>query len=492
MVARQSFRPGLWASYAGCLVFASPIFLFAFLPIALAMYHCSPRRTRNLTLLVLSLIFYGWGEHEWVLVMLASIVFNWLGALAIGRWRERRHIGLILGGIVAVNITALACFKYEAFMVGNLSVLLEALGLQALPPVESHLPLGISFFTFHAISYVVDVRRGQSRALANPLDTALYFALFPQLIAGPIIRYHYIEEQLRERSAALVDVAAGVERFVTGLAKKVLIANVAGRCADNIFELAPTELGFGTAWVGVIAYAIQIYFDFSGYSDMAIGLGRMFGFRFPENFNYPYASRSLTEFWRRWHISLSSWFRDYVYVPLGGNRVSARRTYVNLVSVFLLCGLWHGASWNFVIWGALHGLFLVLERSAFSRVLGAAPRVLQHGYTLLVVCVGWVLFRAPDLGAAGRFLWAMSGAAGGAPASHRVTLFVTPAVLVAGVLAGAFATPALRTWAEAIVAPARAEAMRRWLGVPVMALLLTLSASHLATSSYNPFIYFRF
>jgi len=444
---------------------------------------------RNAVLLGLSLLFYGWGERQWMIVMIASIAFNWLGALAVDRWRERWSQRWVLALVVGVNLAALAYFKYAGFALRTLNELLGALGLRELAAVEPHLPLGISFFTFHAISYVVDVYRRQSRALENPLDTALYFALFPQLIAGPIIRYHYIEDQLRERAARLVDVARGIERFVTGLAKKVLIANVAARCADQIFALDPQNLGFGTAWVGVLAYTIQIYFDFSGYSDMAIGLGGMFGFKFPENFNYPYTSRSVTEFWRRWHMSLSSWFRDYVYIPLGGNRLSAGRTYFNLGAVFLLCGLWHGASWTFVIWGALHGLFLVLERAFLGRPLAVLPRALQHAYTLLVVCIGWVFFRAPDLQTAGNFLWAMSGAAGVSRASHPVSLFVTPAVQLAAVAALLFAVPlvphVLGVWGKK-------DQARLWLGVPVMAVLLMLCVSHLATTSYNPFIYFRF
>jgi len=463
--------------------------LFAFLPVGLAFYHLTPRRMRNAALLALSLIFYAWGERQWMIVMLASIAFNWLGALAVDRRREQPDARWVLAAVITVNLAALGYFKYANFAIESLSALFEAAGMAKLEPLDQHLPLGISFFTFHAISYVVDVYRQQSRALRNPLDTALYFALFPQLIAGPIIRYHYIEGQLRERAAHLVDVARGIERFVTGLAKKVLIANVAARCADGIFNLDPQYLGFGTAWVGVLAYAVQIYFDFSGYSDMAIGLGGMFGFKFPENFDYPYASRSVTEFWRRWHMSLSSWFRDYVYIPLGGNRVSAGRTYVNLVAVFLLCGLWHGASWNFVIWGALHGLFLVLERAGLGRRLELLPRALQHGYTLLVVCIGWVFFRAPDLHTAGNVLWAMTGAAGASRPSHPVFLFVTPAVQVAAVAAALFATPLVP---RLLTSSGTRATLRTWLGVPVTALLLVLCASYLATTTYNPFIYFRF
>jgi len=478
------------------VVFASPLFLFAFLPFALALYYLTPNRARNASLLGLSLVFYAWGEREWVAVMLLSVAFNWLGAILVdglsGRALQQKWL---VSGLVALNLAALIFFKYADFAIENLNHVLGWLGSGKLSPAGLHLPLGISFFTFHAISYVVDVYRGQSRALKNPLDTALYIALFPQLIAGPIIRYHYIEEQLRRRSPALSDMAYGVQRFVWGLAKKVLIANVVARAADSVFALPPEQLSFGVAWLGVVAYALQIYFDFSGYSDMAIGLGSMFGFRFPENFNHPYVSRSITEFWRRWHISLSSWFRDYVYIPLGGNRVSNVRTYVNLISVFLLCGLWHGASWTFVIWGALHGAFLVLERAGLGSKLAALPRPLQHGYALLVVCVGWVFFRAADLPQAMAFLKAMLGASGFTQPGYPIALFATPAVVFAGALGVLFSAPAPSFAARFFDAKATEQlpgALARSLAVVVTLLLFTLSAASLATHTYNPFIYFRF
>ena len=475
------------------MVFASPLFLFAFLPFALALYYVAPRRVRNFALLCLSLAFYAWGERGWTVVMLASIAFNWVAALVLDAWQSesRQARTRLLAAIIGVNIAALATFKYADFAVANLNVMLDALGFRALPPPKLHLPLGISFFTFHAISYVVDVFRKQSKALANPLDTALYIVLFPQLIAGPIIRYHYIEEQLRTRSPTLTEVAYGVERFMTGLAKKVLIANVAARCADAVFALQPAQLGFGNAWAGVLAYAVQIYFDFSGYSDMAVGLGSMFGFRFPENFAHPYASRSVTEFWRRWHISLSSWFRDYVYIPLGGNRVGPWRTYANLAAVFLLCGLWHGASWNFVIWGALHGAFLIVERSSLGRLVEAAPFAVRHLYTLGVVCVAWVFFRAPDLTSAGHVLAAMSGARGASPASHPVWLFVSPAVAWALPIGALLSLPVV-PWLEERAAGGGLTRMWRGMLVPVSVCLFVLSTSYLAKDAYNPFIYFRF
>ena len=477
------------------MVFASTIFLFGFLPLALALYFSTPNRARNFTLLCASLAFYTWGEHEWVLVMLASTALNWLGAILVEGQSGRKTQKWLLGALIGINLGALAVFKYGGFAIENANRLLSLCGVAAFRPLELHLPLDISFFTFHAISYVVDVYRGQSRALKNPLDTALYIALFPQLIAGPIIRYHYIEEQLQKRRPSLSDMGYGVQRFILGLAKKVLIANVVARCADSAFELAPEQLGFGVAWVGVIAYALQIYFDFSGYSDMAIGLGSMFGFRFPENFDFPYVSQSITEFWRRWHISLSSWFRDYLYIPLGGNRVSKARTYLNLVVVFLLCGLWHGASFNFIIWGALHGAFLVLERTRYGAFLRAAPRALRHALTLLVVCVGWVFFRAADLGSALVFLRAMSGAAGGARLGYPVALFLTPAVAFAAVWGVLFSTP-IAALAKQLIEKREALRFRAWawpaLSVCTLLFLFVISAAFLASRTYNPFIYFRF
>lgn len=477
------------------MVFASLLFLFAFLPLALALSYVTPRRARNFTLLVLSLTFYAWGEQRWVAVMLASIALNWLGALLVERARGSRKQRWLLGTIIALDLGALAGFKYASFAVENLNVLLRSLHLGELSPVEPHLPLGISFFTFHAISYVVDVYRGQSRALKNPLDTALYIALFPQLIAGPIIRYHYIEEQLRARTWTLSGFDFGVRRFSLGLAKKVLIANVVARCADDVFRIPLDQLSFGLAWVGIMAYTLQIYFDFSGYSDMAIGLGSMFGFRFPENFDHPYSSRSVTEFWRRWHISLSAWFRDYLYIPLGGNRVSTRRTYLNLVVVFLLCGLWHGASWTFVSWGALHGALLVLERTRFGKLLEGAPSVLRHFYTLLAVCIAWVLFRAPDLASAFGYLKAMAGASQFSNSAHPVASVLSPVVAIAGCVGVVASAPLLRGMTRVQASGAFSAfppSALRWLSFSVQILLLGLSTTQLAASTHNPFIYFRF
>jgi len=359
------------------------------------------------------------------------------------------------------------------------------------------LPIGISFFTFHAISYVVDVYRGDATAQKSPVHAALYLLLFPQLIAGPIIRYRDIADQLARRWVTADDFAYGIRRFVIGLAKKVLIANVVAGPADQIFGLPTSQLDPGRAWLGIVCYTLQIYFDFSGYSDMAIGLGRMFGFRFPENFRWPYIAESVQGFWRRWHMSLSTWFRDYLYVPLGGNRVSPVRTYVNLVVVFFLCGLWHGASWTFVVWGLYHGTFLVVERLGLAEALERVWRPLRHVYLLVVVMIGWVFFRAETLTGAIGFLRAMAGARATAPTIYTLGWYLTPELwiaLVAGAIGSMPIVPALaaaRGRTGQTPAPGAATTYPAFSTVALMALLVA-SIVHIAARTYNPFIYFRF
>ncbi len=390
------------------MVFASPIFLFLFLPATLAAYFAVPRGWRNGVLLAASLVFYAWGEAPYVVLVLGSVAFNFAIGGAIGRADDPpvRRRWLAVG--VAGNLTVLAIFKYADFAIGNVNVLAPLLAITPLAIAAIPLPLGISFFTFHAISYIVDVHKRNANAEDNLPRFALYILLFPQLIAGPIIRWRDIADQLPSRPQRMADFAWGARRFVLGLGKKVLIANTLGRTADQIFALPAAELTMPLAWLGLVCYTLQIYFDFSGYSDMAIGLMRMFGFRILENFNYPYIASSIREFWRRWHISLSNWFRDYLYIPLGGNQRGRRRAYANLVIVFLLCGLWHGASWPFVLWGAWHGIFLVLERAGFDRVL-ARTGPFAHLYALLAVMGGWVLFRCETLPQALSFYAALAG-----------------------------------------------------------------------------------
>jgi alginate O-acetyltransferase complex protein AlgI len=481
------------------MLFSSPIFLFLFLPVVLWSYVLTPRPLKNTLLLVASLLFYAWGERAYVLVMLASIAWNYAFGLLVDHFHGRRAAWWVLTAAVGGNLLMLVAMKYANFIVDNVNPLLVRTGwIIDLPPV--HLPIGISFFTFQAISYVVDVYRRDAKAQKNPAGVALYIAFFPQLIAGPIVRYRNVASELVQRRMRLKDFSDGVVRFSIGLGKKVLIANTLAVPADQIFAIPSNELPTAVAWLGIVCYSFQIYFDFSGYSDMAIGLGRMFGFHFARNFNYPYISRSVTEFWRRWHISLSNWFRDYVYIPLGGNRCAAWKVYRNLLIVFLLCGLWHGAAWQFVAWGALHGCFLVVERLGFARLLAYLPRVVGHAYLLLAIAVGWVFFRATDLGQATNFLSSMGGLATGDAAVHSVARYLANDVSTALVAATIGSLPILP---RALLAYRRLERQWRPIAIPLqlarytgrlaaVASILVASAVQLAAGTYNPFIYFQF
>lgn len=484
------------------MVFSSPIFLFLFLPVVLTVYFCLPGlRLRNGWLLAVSLIFYAWGEVAFLFLLLASTIINYF----LGRWLDKvgelRRRRLIVSLAVALNIGLLAFFKYSNFAVENFNALLLSAGAPLIQIDPVRLPIGISFFTFHALSYVIDIYRRKTPSAKNPGDTALYIFFFPQLIAGPILRWSGIAPQLEQRTVSLDGFADGIRRFVTGLAKKMIIANAVAVPADQIFGLAPGELTPALAWLGVTCYTLQIYFDFSGYSDMAVGLGKMFGFQFLENFNYPYVAQSIRDFWRRWHISLSSWFRDYLYIPLGGNRCSAARNHFNLVLVFFLCGLWHGASWTFAIWGLYHGAFLVLERTKLGEAIDAMPRPVRHGYTILVIMIGWVFFRADSLAQATAFLSHMAGlnasTLGGQPIARYVTNQLIFA-LAAGVIFSTPIWPKVKEWGnqrlQATRTPARlAFSVGAGIIEPLLLIgLLLVSAAWLAGSTYNPFIYFRF
>jgi len=489
------------------VLFTEPVFLFIFLPVLLAL-HVVPRPAwRNGLLLAASVIFYARGGGEFTWFLAASILLNYWAAIVIDRYRDERAGRRLLILTVAANVTALGVFKYADFAVGNINAALRSVGAAPVPLPGLALPIGISFFTFHAVSYVVDVYRKDAAAQKGPVQAALYLLLFPQLIAGPIVRYREIADQLARRRASMDDLAAGIQRFVIGLGKKMLVANVVAVPVDRIFAMPADQLTAGHAWLAMACYTIQIYFDFSGYSDMAIGLARMFGFRFPENFRHPYSARSVQDFWRRWHISLSAWFRDYVYVPLGGNRGTPRRTYLNLVTVFFLCGLWHGASWTFVVWGLYHGLFLVLERSGAADWLDARPAALGRVYTVLVVLVGWVFFRADSMTAAAGMLRAMAGASPALPTPFGAGWYLTPEValaLAAGAVGSMPWVPAVRARLRGIPAVdgpratgARADASALgWVpsfGVTAALWVVLLgSLSLVAARTYNPFIYFRF
>lgn len=483
------------------MVFSSTVFVFLFLPVVLGLYACVRRELRNLLLLLASLLFYAWGEGFFVLIMLASIVLNYGLGLWIDQVRESRLARLVAALAVIINIGLLGCYKYANFLVDNLNVFLGVIGVPAIKLASVHLPIGISFFTFQALSYVIDVYRRESPVQKNPTHLALYVAFFPQLIAGPIVRYTDIAAQLAERTVTLDGFALGVRRFIIGLGKKVLVANSVAVAADQIFAIPPSQLTLHLAWLGIVCYTLQIYFDFSGYSDMAIGMGHMFGFHFLENFNYPYISQSLKDFWRRWHISLSTWFRDYLYISLGGNRCAPLRVYVNLVIVFFLCGLWHGASWTFVIWGLFHGVFLVGERLGLEKWLASSPAPLRHGYVMGVVMVGWVVFRADTLSHALSFLAAMGGFGRGDGIEYHAGLYLDTRLALALVVGVVGALPLLplitSAWQRATASDTSPVALVvdsvLTVGSTVgLGFIFLGSAMALLAGTHNPFIYFRF
>ena len=460
------------------MIFSSTVFLFLFLPVVLLVQMVIPQKhmkVKNILLLAASLLFYAWGEPKNVLLMLFSILCNYFIGLGMGKWEEKpekRRMLLILS--LVINLGVLFFFKYFNFVTGGIFP-------------EIALPIGISFFTFQIMSYTIDVYRGDEQPQRSLLQLALYISLFPQLIAGPIVRYGDIARQLTDRVITPEKTARGMIRFAMGLAKKVILSNTVAVLADTIFAL-DSQLPGATAWLGVVSYALQIYFDFSGYSDMAIGMGHMFGFDFLENFNYPYISCSVREFWRRWHISLSTWFRDYLYIPLGGSRKGQLRTYLNLLIVFAATGLWHGASWNFLVWGLYHGAFLVLERVGFGKVLEKLPRAVGWIYTMVVVLIGWVFFRGETLGQAIAYLASMFrfGGLGHAMAQFsNLSFFITLAAMV-------LCTP-VWPWlkGKADSRPAGQRIMLVCEGV-IMAALVMASVLFLSGADYNPFIYFRF
>jgi len=467
------------------MVFSSITFLFYFLPIFLVLYFVTPTtQGKNAITLVFSLIFYAWGEPQFIVVLLFSIAFNFLAARAIDD-REGPARKAALAVAVTGNLLVLAIFKYGNFVTGNLAGLLAPLGL-AVATTNIHLPLGISFFTFHCLSYVIDIYRRRFRANRNPIDIALYISLFPQLVAGPIVRYKTVARQLDARKFTFGRASVGARIFIVGLAQKVLVADVVAPLVQVAFDQLPHR-SLVEAWIGLIAYTVQIYFDFAGYSNMAIGLGIVLGFTFPRNFRMPYTSLSITEFWRRWHMSLSSWLRDYLYIPLGGNRGSNAQTYRNLVMVFLLCGLWHGANWTFVLWGAWHGAFLVIERLGLGSALARLQTPARWAYALIAVMGGWVLFRSADLSNAIGYYASLVGRNGLSEISfdmHDALNDRAIMTLIIGcVLAVAPRWPARWSAPFAVRAPA---------DVALTFALLIFSMITVAAGTYSPFLYFRF
>ena len=464
------------------MVFSSLTFLFAFLPIALIGWYVLPKKLRIGFLLLVSLVFYAWGEPLYVLLMIGSILVNWAIGLLMDRAQRTKKLWLIVS--VVLNLSLLFVFKYTGFLWNTVR------GLFAAPLAEKtvsiRLPIGISFFTFQIMSYVIDLYRGKTRVQKNPIKFGAYVSMFPQLIAGPIVRYVDIEAQLDAPERSIEGFSEGVRQFTVGLSKKVLLANAVGVLFAELSS-HPGENGMLGAWVGLFAYTFQIYFDFSGYSDMACGLGRMLGFRFMKNFDYPYVSESITDFWRRWHISLSTWFREYVYIPLGGNRKGRARQVLNLLIVWALTGLWHGASWNFVLWGVYYGVLLILEKLFLGRAVAKLPKVLRHVYAMLIVAIGWGIFTFTDFSALTTYFGSLIGV------GNRGVLTDVGAAWCLGYL------PTLLVCAVAST-PLAANLMKkcerfRWFRpaqlIGTFALLLLCFAA-LASESYNPFIYFRF
>lgn len=467
------------------MLFSSLTFLHIFLPSVLVFYFLSSREARNYILLVASIIFYAWGEPLYLAMMLFTITANYAGAIAIESMRTPGGKKAALWLAVIVDLGFLFYFKYFNFFVSNLN----RMEVFDIPFIEVIMPIGISFYTFQAMSYLIDVYRGEVRAQRDFYKLALYISLFPQLVAGPIVKYHDVYEEINSRRESFDRFVMGLKRFIIGLAKKVLLANTIGAVVDVIFALPVEELSASVAWMGIISYTLQLYFDFSGYSDMAIGLGHMFGFRFLENFNYPYVSKSVTEFWRRWHISLSTWFKQYLYIPLGGNRVSKPRQYLNLFIVFLATGFWHGASWSFVLWGVWNGIFIILEkmtnftRETESRLVNA----LKHVYGYVIFTLGLVIFRADDLPYAWGYLRLMLG--GLETSAENGIGYYADNFFIAAFLVGA---PASIGLFKNILEWGNRTTLRTWIVNIYLIALYLLTFLCLAGSTYNPFIYFRF
>lgn len=468
------------------MLFSSIVFLFTFLPAVMILYYLLPVRFRNVILLLASLVFYAWGEPVYLFLMLLSILFNYFSGLDIARnLQDKRAAKRSLVFNLIINLAVLGFFKYEGFLLDTLNGILPVhISYHALP-----LPIGISFYTFQILSYIIDVYRGNVKVQTNLPNFALYVTMFPQLIAGPIVQYADVDEQLASREVSRTKFGEGSMYFIRGLAKKVLLANTSGMIFTEVSGLAKGNIAVVTAWLGAFAYMFQIYFDFSGYSDMAIGLGKMFGFEFNMNFNYPYVAKSITEFWRRWHISLSSWFRDYVYIPLGGNRVSKIKHIRNLLIVWFLTGLWHGAAWNFVAWGLYYGVILIIEKYLLSPVLDRLPDVVRHIYSIVLVVIGWVLFFSSSFGQAADYIRVMFGA-GAHGFADRESMYLLTSNLILWLILIFGSTPLVHFRYEHMLRS------KKWnttiINSVVYAALFIVCIAYLVTETYNPFLYFRF
>ncbi len=469
------------------MVFSSMVFLWVFLPIVFVLaFLIQKPRYQNVLLVIASLIFYAWGEPRYVLLLLFSIVMNWLFGLAIDSFKEQKKLWLVLN--ILANLGLLGYFKYSNLFIGTINRFLPG---RELPLLSMTLPIGISFFTFQALSYTIDLYRGKFKVQKNLLHMALYMCLFPQLLSGPIVKYKDIYTELTDRTMTREKVALGFRRFLYGLGKKVIIANVLGEVVDTLYGLDPATMGSGAAWCAAILYTLQIYYDFAGYSDMAIGTAQLFGFDYPENFNYPYISASIQEFWRRWHISLSTWFRDYLYIPLGGNRKGKYRTYLNLWIVFAVTGFWHGARWTFLGWGLYHGFFMMIERMGFNKFLKKHP-IFAHLYAIIVFTVGWVFFRADSIGQSLAIIkrmflpWMYLQDQSGVMTllTTKIVVTIVLAIIGCGLFQTVFSKGKL------------AVAAQKWKYSLPEAIFCTLiflySILLLASNTYNAFIYFKF
>ncbi|MCR4955580.1 MAG: MBOAT family protein [Lachnospiraceae bacterium] len=466
------------------MVFSSSAFLFFFLPITLIAYYCCPAKFKNLILVFASLLFYAWGEPKYILIMLFSTVFDYINGRLIGKFQEagknQAAKGVMIVSVVG-NLGILGFFKYTNLA---LSTVHSITGM-VVPTLSIALPIGISFYTFQTMSYTLDVYRKQVKPQHNIIDFAAYVTCFPQLVAGPIVRYIDLETQLKDHRVTMDDVAEGCRRFCIGMGKKVLLANSAGAIWDSLIASDLTRVPVATAWIGAVCYTFQIFFDFSGYSDMAIGLGKLFGFTFPENFNLPYISKSITEFWRRWHISLSTWFKEYVYIPLGGNRKGVPRQILNLLIVWALTGFWHGAAYNFLLWGLYYGVLLIIEKFLLKKYLDKMPAALCHLYTMFLVVMGWVLFACDDFGKLKQYFAAMFGA-NGAGVANGSTLYILCSHLVLFILCVLCSSTLPRKLGEKV------SEKYIWVKDLILILIFVVSISFIIGSSYNPFLYFRF
>lgn len=466
------------------MVFSSTIFLCVYLPLVLLGYYICPKKGRNLFLLIVSLVFYAWGEPKYVFLMIFSILVNYIFGRLMDKNRGRqKRMKLLLVLSVVIDLGLLSVFKYTDFIITNVNAIFGS----SFDLLNIALPIGISFYTFQAMSYTIDVYRNDVRVQKNLIDFGMYITMFPQLIAGPIVRYADVQDQLAERSVTTADFSEGVMRFVVGLGKKVLLANQMGAVWSEIYALGG-DVSALMAWTGAIAYTFQIYFDFSGYSDMAIGLGRMFGFKFPENFRYPYQSVSITDFWRRWHITLSTWFKEYLYIPLGGNRCGLARQALNLLIVWSLTGFWHGAGWNFVMWGLYYFVILFIEKLFLLKVLDKLPKLFRHVYALLLIVIGWVIFASDDVGVLLPYLGSMFGANGAVGGMDVYTLLTKAVLLIICCVASTELPKKLFLSATGAMNEKAAFTIKSVMTIALLALSMIL----LIGDSYNPFLYFRF